>query len=130
NSWKVQRKLSLRICFVFSSPVNDLVCLSSLHSPPVEPSFLQISSIPQIPEVERLLVLCCRVENFYPQDVYLEWSRNDGEEVRMVTHFGPFSDRSSCLFSVWSKIHLVLAREDEKAVYSCRVYHCSFPTWR
>uniref|UniRef100_A0AAQ5ZPI8 Ig-like domain-containing protein n=1 Tax=Amphiprion ocellaris TaxID=80972 RepID=A0AAQ5ZPI8_AMPOC len=94
----------------------------------VEPSFLQISSIPQIPEVERLLVLCCRVENFYPQDVHLEWSRSDGEQVRTVTHFGPFPDHSSGLFSVWSKIQLLMAREDEKAVYTCRVYHSSFPT--
>uniref|UniRef100_A0A3P8TNU0 Ig-like domain-containing protein n=1 Tax=Amphiprion percula TaxID=161767 RepID=A0A3P8TNU0_AMPPE len=92
------------------------------------PSFLQISSIPQIPEVERLLVLCCRVENFYPQDVHLEWSRSDGEQVRTVTHFGPFPDHSSGLFSVWSKIQLLMAREDEKAVYTCRVYHSSFPT--
>ncbi|XP_078105480.1 EKC/KEOPS complex subunit TP53RK isoform X1 [Sander vitreus] len=92
----------------------------------VEPSFLQISSIPQIPKVERLLVLCCRVENFYPQDVDLEWSRNDGEQVCTVTHFGPFSDHNR-LFSVWSKIELVMAREDESAVYTCRVYHSSFP---
>ncbi|KAA8593629.1 hypothetical protein FQN60_009745 [Etheostoma spectabile] len=92
----------------------------------VEPSFLQISSIPQIPKVERLLVLCCRVENFYPQDIDLEWSRNDGEQVCTVTHFGPFSDHNR-LFSVWSKIELVMAREDESAVYTCRVYHSSFP---
>ncbi|KAM7423373.1 hypothetical protein PAMA_011097 [Pampus argenteus] len=93
----------------------------------VEPSFLQISSIPQIPKVERLLVLCCRVENFYPQDILLEWSRNDGEEVRTITHFGPFSDHNR-LYSVWSKIQLVMAREDERAVYTCRVYHSSFLT--
>ncbi|KAF1392206.1 hypothetical protein PFLUV_G00050180 [Perca fluviatilis] len=91
----------------------------------VEPSFLQISSIPQIPKVERLLVLCCRVENFYPQDIDLEWSRNDGEQVCTVKHFGPFSDHNR-LFSVWSKIELVMAREDESAVYTCRVYHSSF----
>uniref|UniRef100_A0A3Q1FEI9 Ig-like domain-containing protein n=1 Tax=Acanthochromis polyacanthus TaxID=80966 RepID=A0A3Q1FEI9_9TELE len=91
-------------------------------------SVIRISSIPQIPEVERLLVLCCRVENFYPQDVHLEWSRSDGEQVQTVTHFGPFPDRSSRLFSVWSKIQLLMAREDDKAVYSCRVYHPSFPT--
>ncbi|XP_029908277.1 signal-regulatory protein beta-1-like [Myripristis murdjan] len=92
----------------------------------VEPSFLQISSIPQIPKAERLLVLCCRVENFYPADVHLEWSRNDGEQVRTITHFGPFSDHRG-LYSVWSKIQLVMAREDERAVYTCRVYHSSFP---
>lgn len=92
----------------------------------VEPSFIQISSIPQIPKVERLLVLCCRVENFYPQDIDLEWSRNDGEQVGTVTHFGPFSDHNR-LYSMWSKIQLVMAREDERAVYTCRVYHSSFP---
>ncbi|XP_071329198.1 signal-regulatory protein beta-1-like [Trachinotus anak] len=92
----------------------------------VEPSFLQISSIPQVPRVERLLVLCCRVENFYPQDVNLEWSRNDGEQVCTVTHFGPFADHNH-LYSVWSKIQLVMAQEDERAVYTCRVYHSSFP---
>ncbi|XP_038550689.1 uncharacterized protein LOC119884331 isoform X1 [Micropterus salmoides] len=92
----------------------------------VEPSFLQISSIPQIPKVEKLLVLCCRVENFYPQHVDLEWSRNDGEQVHTVTNFGPFSDHNS-LYSVWSEIQLVMAREDERAVYTCRVYHSSFP---
>ncbi|CAN9512135.1 unnamed protein product [Ophioblennius macclurei] len=91
----------------------------------VKPSFLQISSIPQIPTVERLLVLCCRVENFYPKDIYLEWSRNDGEEVHTVTDFGPFSDHNQ-LYSMWSKIQLLMAREDERAVYTCRVYHCSF----
>lgn len=98
----------------------------TLTHTPVAPSFLQISSIPQIPKVERLLILCCRVENFYPQDINLEWSRNDGEEVRTVTHFGPFSDHNH-LYSVWSKIQLVMAREDERAVYTCRVYHSSFP---
>lgn len=96
------------------------------HTPQVEPSFLQISSIPQIPKVEKLLVLCCRVENFYPQHVDLEWSRNDGEQVHTVTNFGPFSDHNS-LYSVWSEIQLVMAREDERAVYTCRVYHSSFP---
>ncbi|XP_010784497.1 uncharacterized protein [Notothenia coriiceps] len=92
----------------------------------VEPSFLQITSIPQIPKVERSLVLCCRLENFYPQEVDLEWSRNDGEPVCGVTHFGPFSDHTQ-LYSLWSKIQLLMAREDERAVYSCRVYHSSFP---
>ncbi|KAK2821015.1 hypothetical protein Q5P01_023974 [Channa striata] len=91
-----------------------------------KPSFLQISSIPQIPKVEKLLVLCCRVENFYPQDITLEWSRNDGEQVYTVTNFGPFSGQNR-LYSVWSKIQLVMAREDERAVYTCRVYHSSFP---
>ncbi|XP_059186132.1 uncharacterized protein LOC131969033 [Centropristis striata] len=91
----------------------------------VEPSFLQISSIPQIPKVERLLVLCCRVENFHPQDIELEWFRNDGEPVGQFTHFGPFSDHNH-LYSVWSKIQLVMAREDESAIYTCRVYHSSF----
>ncbi len=95
------------------------------HTPPVQPSFLQISSTPQIPEVGKSLVLCCRVENFYPDDVELEWSRNDGEQVQTVTHFGPFSDQNQ-LYSMWSKIQLVMAREDERAVYTCRVYHSSF----
>lgn len=91
----------------------------------VEPSFLQISSIPQIPKVQRLLVLCCRVENFYPPDVHLEWSRNDGELVHPTTHFGPFSDHNH-LYSMWSKIQLTMATEDESTVYTCRVYHSSF----
>lgn len=91
----------------------------------VEPSFLQISSVPQIPRVQRLLVLCCRVENFYPSDIYLEWSRNDGEPVLDATHYGPFSDHSH-LHSVWSKIQLTMATEDESTVYTCRVYHSSF----
>ncbi|CAK6966085.1 uncharacterized protein LOC125885525 [Scomber scombrus] len=92
----------------------------------VEPSLLQISSIPQIPEVERLLVLCCRVENFYPQDIRLEWFRNDREPVRAITRFGPFSHHNR-LNSMWSKLQLVMAREDERIVYTCRVYHSSFP---
>uniref|UniRef100_A0A8C6UM75 Ig-like domain-containing protein n=1 Tax=Neogobius melanostomus TaxID=47308 RepID=A0A8C6UM75_9GOBI len=91
----------------------------------VEPTFLQISSIPQIPKVQRLLVLCCRVENFYPSEIYLEWSRNDGEPVHSATHYGPFSDHSH-LYSMWSKIQLTMAAEDESAVYTCRVYHSSF----
>ncbi|KAM3621646.1 uncharacterized protein V6R79_013993 [Siganus canaliculatus] len=93
----------------------------------VQPSFLQISSIPQIPLVERLLVLCCRVENFYPQHMVLEWFRNDGEQVEAVTNFGPFSDHSG-LYSMWSKIQLVMMREDECAVFTCRVYHASYST--
>lgn len=114
-----------------TSEEKSIIFLPSLlttHTSPVEPSFLQISSIPQIPKAERLLVLCCRVEKFYPQDIYLEWSRNDGEEVRTITHFGPFSGphSGSRLFSMWSKIQLVMAREDERAVYTCRVYHSSF----
>uniref|UniRef100_A0A3B4YWE8 Ig-like domain-containing protein n=1 Tax=Seriola lalandi dorsalis TaxID=1841481 RepID=A0A3B4YWE8_SERLL len=92
----------------------------------VEAVHSSTSHIPQVPRVERLLVLCCRVENFFPQDVSLEWSRNDGEQVRTVTHFGPFSNRSR-LYSVWSKIQLVMAREDERAIYTCRIYHSSFP---
>lgn len=91
----------------------------------VEPSFLQISSIPQIPKIQRLLVLCCRVENFYPSEIYLEWFRNDGESVPPATHYGPFSDHSH-LYSMWSKVQLTMATEDERAVYTCRVYHSSF----
>ncbi|KAL0977842.1 hypothetical protein UPYG_G00162030 [Umbra pygmaea] len=92
----------------------------------VTPAFLQISSIPQIPKVEKSLVLCCRVEKFYPEQFDLEWTRNDGEKVGSVTNYGPFSDHE-CLYSVWSKIELVMAQEDERAVYTCRVYHSSFP---
>ncbi|XP_055016560.1 signal-regulatory protein beta-1-like [Boleophthalmus pectinirostris] len=92
----------------------------------VQPSFLQISSIPQIPKVHRLLVLCCRVEYFYPAVINLEWYRNDGEPVHPATHYGPFSDHSH-LYSMWSKIQLTMATEDESAVYTCRVYHSSFP---
>uniref|UniRef100_A0A3Q0QRA0 Ig-like domain-containing protein n=1 Tax=Amphilophus citrinellus TaxID=61819 RepID=A0A3Q0QRA0_AMPCI len=107
--------------------LNDVTTVAPkpFSNPNLEPSFLKISSIPQIPKVERLLVLCCRVENFYPKDINLEWYRNDGEQVHIVTHFGPFSDHSR-LYSVWSKIELIMAREDERAVYTCRVYHSSF----
>uniref|UniRef100_A0AAY5KV28 Ig-like domain-containing protein n=1 Tax=Esox lucius TaxID=8010 RepID=A0AAY5KV28_ESOLU len=92
----------------------------------LNPTFLQISSIPQIPQVGRSLVLCCRVEKFYPEKVALEWSRNDGEQVSSITNYGPFSDDES-MYSMWSKIKLVMAVEDERAVYTCRVYHSSFP---
>ncbi|KAJ7999589.1 hypothetical protein DPEC_G00195980 [Dallia pectoralis] len=92
----------------------------------VNPTFLQISSIPQIPKVKTLLVLCCRVEKFYPGYVELEWTRNDGEQVRSITNYGPFSDHES-MYSMWSKIELVMAEVDENAVYTCRVYHSSFP---
>ncbi|TKS71178.1 Natural cytotoxicity triggering receptor 3 ligand 1 B7 -like protein 6 [Collichthys lucidus] len=125
----------LTACLTVAGDPTDYLCVvqcrgKSFHRETtvrvkVEPSFLQISSIPQIPKVERLLVLCCRVENFYPQHIELEWSRNDGEKVCTVTHFGPFSDHNR-LYSMWSKIELVMAREDEKAVYTCRVYHSSF----
>lgn len=91
----------------------------------VEPSLLQISSIPQIPKVEMQLVLCCRVENFYPSEVKLEWFRSDGEEVGTIKHYGPFSAQNS-LYSMWSKIELLMAREDESVCYTCRVYHTSF----
>nr|XP_046195446.1 uncharacterized protein LOC124026663 isoform X1 [Oncorhynchus gorbuscha] len=91
----------------------------------VTPSFFHISSMPQIPEVKRLLVLCCRVEKFYPDDLHLEWSRNDGEQVRTVTNYGPFSDHER-MYSMWSKIELTIAQEDEKVVYTCRLYHSSF----
>ncbi|TNN88259.1 Natural cytotoxicity triggering receptor 3 ligand 1 [Liparis tanakae] len=66
------------------------------------------------------------VRNFYPRDIDLEWSRSDGEQVRTATHFGPFADHNR-LYSVWSEIHLRMAREDERAVYTCRIYHSSFP---
>uniref|UniRef100_A0A3Q3KUS1 Ig-like domain-containing protein n=1 Tax=Mastacembelus armatus TaxID=205130 RepID=A0A3Q3KUS1_9TELE len=78
-------------------------------------SRLVLKLIPQVPQVERLLILCCRVENFYPQDISLEWSRNDGEEVGSVSYFGPFSGQNR-LYSVWSKIQL-------GSEFSCRVVH-------
>uniref|UniRef100_A0A665VC65 Ig-like domain-containing protein n=1 Tax=Echeneis naucrates TaxID=173247 RepID=A0A665VC65_ECHNA len=124
----VRLLLSLDPFCLFQICVHKFFVLDPLTtplSPSVEPSFLRITSIPQVPKVERLLVLCCRVENFYPQDISLEWSRNDGEQVHNVTHFGPFSNHNS-LYSVWSKIQLVMAQEDESAVYICRVYHSSF----
>ncbi|KAG7237743.1 hypothetical protein INR49_031860, partial [Caranx melampygus] len=110
---------------LLSEDLSEQACLHSEGKH--HTSVLTIISIPQVPKVERLLVLCCRVEKFYPQEISLEWSRNDGEEVRTVTHFGPFSDHSR-LYSVWSKIQLVMAQEDERAVYTCRVYHSSFPS--
>ncbi|CAJ1051828.1 uncharacterized protein LOC117816986 [Xyrichtys novacula] len=91
----------------------------------VEPTLLQISSIPQIPRVEKRLVLCCRVENFYPPDVDLVWFRSDGEQVRTFPYFGPFSAQNH-LYSVWSKMELLMATEDENVCYTCRVYHTSF----
>ncbi|KAG7478344.1 hypothetical protein MATL_G00079460 [Megalops atlanticus] len=91
----------------------------------VRPSFLQITSVPHTPEMGKPLVLCCRVEKFYPKDVHVEWSRQ-GEPVKNVTQFGPFSDTDS-EHSVWSKTELVVAKEDDKATFICRVYHDSFP---
>uniref|UniRef100_A0A3Q3AQ51 Ig-like domain-containing protein n=1 Tax=Kryptolebias marmoratus TaxID=37003 RepID=A0A3Q3AQ51_KRYMA len=78
----------LMVTFIFIGGLtsNSIVLILTTHTPPVEPSFLQISSIPQIPQVERLLVLCCRVENFYPKNVDLEWSRSDGERVVSLSH--------------------------------------------
>ncbi|KAJ8260095.1 hypothetical protein GJAV_G00176990 [Gymnothorax javanicus] len=88
------------------------------------PSILQISSMPHIPEMGKLLVLCCRVEKFYPNDIHLEWSRQ-GEPVQNVTQFGPFPDTDS-KHSVWGKTELMVAKEDNHTVFTCRVYHDSF----
>ncbi|KAG5836165.1 hypothetical protein ANANG_G00251670 [Anguilla anguilla] len=89
-----------------------------------QPSVLQISSLPHIPEVGKLLVLCCRVEKFYPKDVHLEWSRQ-GEPVGNVAQFGPFPDTDN-KHSVWGKTELMVAQEDHNTMFTCRVYHDSF----
>ncbi|MBN3321655.1 NR3L1 protein, partial [Atractosteus spatula] len=91
----------------------------------VRPSFFQISSLPPIPELQKPLVLCCRMEKFYPGSVSLEWFR-DGQAVKDVTQFGPFED-SGQLYSVWSQSQLTVTKEDEGAVYTCCVRHDSFP---
>lgn len=94
------------------------------HTIIVRPSLLQIASIPQIPELEQLLVLCCRIENFYPQDICIEWFRNNGDRLHNFTQYGPFSEEH--LYKMWTKIQLVTVREDETASFTCRVYHSSF----
>ncbi|KAJ8359189.1 hypothetical protein SKAU_G00157140 [Synaphobranchus kaupii] len=88
------------------------------------PSVLQISSLPHIPEVGKLLVLCCHVEKFYPKDIHLEWSRQ-GQAVGNVTQFGPFPDTDN-KYSIWGKTELMVAKEDNNTMFTCRVYHNSF----
>ncbi|KAM7402772.1 hypothetical protein PAMP_017983 [Pampus punctatissimus] len=126
------------ICLVehqtYSGPYNRSVTLT-VRAPlqPFDSKLLAVTSVISVLLVfsviggTKLLRMYYCKENFYPQDILLEWSRNDGEEVRTITHFGPFSDHNR-LYSVWSKIQLVMAREDERAIYTCRVYHSSFLT--
>ncbi|XP_030634100.1 uncharacterized protein LOC115815282 [Chanos chanos] len=90
------------------------------------PSLLHISSLPQIPEVGKVLVLCCRVEKFYPEDIKVEWYKQNGEMVQKFTQFGPFSDHER-LYSLWSTTELTVTTVDDGTVCTCRLYHSSFP---
>ncbi|KAL6464754.1 hypothetical protein MHYP_G00270710 [Metynnis hypsauchen] len=92
----------------------------------VPPDLLQISSQPQIPKLGQPLVLCCRIEKFYPEDVRLEWRRQGTELLQSATQFGPFSDHEK-MYSLWSKTDLMVASVDIGTVCTCRVYHSSFP---
>ncbi|XP_048111404.1 uncharacterized protein LOC125302316 [Alosa alosa] len=92
-----------------------------------QPSFLQISSAPQIPVLGQQLVLCCRMERFYPAQVQLEWWGPGGERLLgPVVQYGPFSDYQG-LHSVWSTTELTITTMEEGLVYTCRAYHSSFP---
>ncbi|KAG9353019.1 hypothetical protein JZ751_017595, partial [Albula glossodonta] len=84
-----------------------------------------LNGLPHVPEVGKPLVLCCRVEKFYPKKIDLEWFRQ-GERVNDVTQFGPFPDTDR-EHSVWGKAEFTVAKEDNKATFTCRVYHDSFP---
>uniref|UniRef100_A0A3Q3H2A2 Ig-like domain-containing protein n=1 Tax=Labrus bergylta TaxID=56723 RepID=A0A3Q3H2A2_9LABR len=107
--------------------------------------------IPQIPMVEKRLVLCCRVENFYPSDVDLVWSRDDGEQVCSITHYGPFSNfcpedltvtwtkneeevpsgvfntppslNINGLYSMFTFLNFTPAEDDRGAEFRCKVVH-------
>ncbi|KAL2090997.1 hypothetical protein ACEWY4_013260 [Coilia grayii] len=91
-----------------------------------QPSFLQISSVPQVPVLGQRLLLCCRVERFYPAQVRLEWLGPGGEMLGPVVQYGPFPDYQG-LHSVWSTSQLTVTAVEDGLVYRCRVYHSSFP---
>ncbi|KAI4873426.1 hypothetical protein NFI96_019854 [Prochilodus magdalenae] len=92
----------------------------------VLPDLLQISSQPQVPRLGQPLVLCCRIEKFYPADIRLEWHRQGTQLLPYATQFGPFSDQER-LYSLWSKMELTVTNVDVGTVCTCRVYHTSFP---
>ncbi|XP_022538142.2 uncharacterized protein LOC103021615 [Astyanax mexicanus] len=89
----------------------------------VKPSRLQISCQPQIPRLGKPLVLCCWVEKFYPEDIWLDWL---GQGRDVATWFGPFADQEK-LYSVWNKVELTVNKVNIGTTCTCRVYHSSFP---
>ncbi|XP_066528411.1 natural cytotoxicity triggering receptor 3 ligand 1-like [Hoplias malabaricus] len=85
----------------------EKIIRSTTLSIKVEPELLQISSQPQIPRLGHSLVLCCRIEKFYPENIHLEWHKQGEELQQSSVQFGPFSDHHN-LYSMWSKTELTV----------------------
>nr|XP_034957818.1 tyrosine-protein phosphatase non-receptor type substrate 1-like [Zootoca vivipara] len=88
------------------------------------PASHYIFSSPQVPIQGDKLILICVVEKFYPKDITLDWFRN-GQPIEEVTQFGPFPCESD-FYSIWSQTEFILTRDEEGAIYTCRIKHSSF----
>ncbi|XP_072322194.1 uncharacterized protein [Scyliorhinus torazame] len=95
-------------------------------------SFPKVSEITcnhATPELERELTLTCKIIDFYPEDIQVEWFRN---EVRCDdVKYGRIMETSLCengLYSKVSTVTLTASADDHQAEYRIEVYHSKSST--
>uniref|UniRef100_A0AAY5K8D9 Ig-like domain-containing protein n=1 Tax=Esox lucius TaxID=8010 RepID=A0AAY5K8D9_ESOLU len=97
---------------------------------------LEVSAKPVISLPEAVTVmegekrtLMCEITGFYPEQLTVTWLIQNGSQLSRGVCTGMATPNPDGTYSVSSliTIKLVMAVEDERAVYTCRVYHSSFP---
>ncbi|XP_078405429.1 uncharacterized protein LOC144684902 [Cetorhinus maximus] len=94
------------------------------------PKVSEITCDPAIPELEKELTLTCRISDFYPENIQIEWFRND---VRMNNDGkqGRIMERSLCENDLHSKITTITltpSTDDHQAEYRIEICHSKSST--
>ncbi|XP_059508049.1 uncharacterized protein LOC125459500 [Stegostoma tigrinum] len=94
------------------------------------PTVSEITCSPDIPEVEKELTLTCTISDYYPNDIQVEWFRNEVRINSNVSH-EKIEEQSSCKDGLHSKVTMVTltpSTDDHQAEYRVEVCHSKSST--
>ncbi|KAM4030692.1 uncharacterized protein ACNLHF_018348 isoform 2-T2 [Anomaloglossus baeobatrachus] len=81
-----------------------------------------ISADPVAPIIGKELLLSCRINNFFPRDIMVDWSK-DGVKLEAGVCHSLCVTTTSGVHSMWSFLTITPAAEDDGAVFTCSVQH-------
>ncbi|KAM4031894.1 LOW QUALITY PROTEIN: tyrosine-protein phosphatase non-receptor type substrate 1-like [Anomaloglossus baeobatrachus] len=81
-----------------------------------------ISADPVTPIIGKELLLSCRINNFFPRDIMVDWSK-DGVRLEAGVCHSLCVTTTSGVHSMWSFLTITPAAEDDGAVFTCSVQH-------
>lgn len=90
--------------------------------PGTPPEVLWITADPSVPIAGEELRLNCRINNFSPNVIRVNWFQ-DGEKLRTDICHSVSVVGTNGLYSMWSLLRVTPMQGAEKTVFTCRVEH-------